>query len=70
MSVVRHYKADFPGGPVVKNLPCNVGDTGSIPGRAIKIPHARHRGDLRTQQAKVGVGQIERVALKHTHCHM
>ena len=23
---------DFPGGPVVKNLPANVGDTGSIPG--------------------------------------
>ena len=23
---------DFPGGPVVKNLPVNVGDTGSIPG--------------------------------------
>ena len=22
----------FPGGPVVKNLPCSVGDTGSIPG--------------------------------------
>ena len=25
-------KWDFPGGPVVKNLPANVGDTGSIPG--------------------------------------
>jgi len=23
---------DFPGGPVVKNLPANAGDTGSIPG--------------------------------------
>ena len=23
---------DFPGGPVVKNLPCNAGDMGSIPG--------------------------------------
>ena len=23
---------DFPGGPVVKNLPVNAGDTGSIPG--------------------------------------
>ena len=22
---------DFPGGPLVKNLPCNAGDTGSIP---------------------------------------
>ena len=24
---------DFPGGAVVKNLPANAGDTGSIPGR-------------------------------------
>ena len=23
---------DFPGGPVVKNLPANAGDTGLIPG--------------------------------------
>ena len=25
-------KSDFPGGPVVKNLPVNAGDPGSIPG--------------------------------------
>ena len=25
-------KGDFPGGPVVKNLPANAGDMGSIPG--------------------------------------
>ena len=31
---------DFPGGPVVKNPSCNAGDTGSIPGRGTKIPHA------------------------------
>ena len=31
--------ADFPGGPVVKNLPSNAEDTGSIPGRGTKIPH-------------------------------
>ena len=31
---------DFPGGPVVKNLPSNAGDTSSIPGRGSKIPHA------------------------------
>ena len=32
-----HYKTytrDFPGGTVVKNLPANAGDTGSIPGPA------------------------------------
>ena len=29
----------FPGGPVVKNLPSNSGDVGSIPGQGTKIPH-------------------------------
>ena len=28
---------DFPGGPVVKNLPSNAGDAGAIPGRGTKI---------------------------------
>ena len=31
---------DFPGGPVVKNLPPNEGDAGSIPGWGTNIPHA------------------------------
>ena len=31
---------DFPGGPVVKNLPSNARDTGSIPGWGTKISHA------------------------------
>ena len=31
---------DFPGGPVVKNLPHNAGDANSIPGRRTKVPHA------------------------------
>ena len=31
---------DFPGGPVVKNLPCNSEDTSSIPGQETKIPGA------------------------------
>ena len=31
---------DFPGGPVVRNPPYNVGDTGSILGWGTKIPHA------------------------------
>ena len=31
---------DFPGGPLVKNLPCNTGDMGSIPGGGTKIPQA------------------------------
>ena len=31
---------DFAGVPVVKNLPCNAGDLGSIPGCKTKILHA------------------------------
>ena len=31
---------DIPGGPVVKNLPCNAGGTGSISGQGTKIPCA------------------------------
>ena len=34
---------DFPGGPVVKNPPCNVGDLGSLPWRGTKTPHATER---------------------------
>ena len=36
----RFELRDFPGGPVVKNLPYNAGDSGSIPGQGTKIPHA------------------------------
>ena len=32
---------DFPGGPVVKTLPSNAGDVGSIPGQRTKKPHAK-----------------------------
>ena len=31
-------KEDFPGGPVVKNLPSNAGHESSLPGRGAKIP--------------------------------
>ena len=31
---------DFPGGPVVKNMPCNAGDIVLISGGGTKIPHA------------------------------
>ena len=30
----------IPGGPVIKNLPSNAGDMGSIPGWGTKISHA------------------------------
>ena len=40
---VRYFSylsMDFPGGPVVKNLLCDAGDAGSMPGGETKIPRA------------------------------
>ena len=31
---------DFPNGPVIKNAPCNAGETPSTPGLGTKISHA------------------------------
>ena len=36
----KALQRDFPGGPVVKNLPSNAGDMRSTPGQGTKIPHA------------------------------
>ena len=40
------HSLDFPGGPVVKNLPANAGDVGAIPGMGryhmpLLIPYSR-----------------------------
>ena len=34
------YCRNFPGGPVVRNPPCNAGDMGSIPGQRTEVPYA------------------------------
>ena len=44
---------DFPVGPVVKNLPRNSGDVGSIPGPGTKIPHASEQLSLCTTTESV-----------------
>ena len=43
---------DFPGGPVVKTPPSNMGGAGSIPGREVKSPHA-----LRPKKRKRNIKQ-------------
>ena len=40
-TVKNSYSQDFPGGPVIKNLPSNVGDVHSIPGQGTKITRAK-----------------------------
>ena len=37
---VYNLWGDFPGGPVVRDLPCNAEAADSIPGQGTKIPHA------------------------------
>ena len=34
---LKKLHRDLPGGPVVRNLPCNAGDAGSISGQGTKI---------------------------------
>ena len=60
-------KQGLPGGPVVKNSPCNAGDWGLIPGQGTKIPHpagqlslsatprepTRHNQRVHSQQQKI-----------------
>ena len=40
---------DFPGGPVVKKLPCNAGDAGSMLCPGTKTPHATEQLGLTLQ---------------------
>ena len=42
------YNGDFPGGPVVKNLPSHAGDMGSVPGWGAKISQAMEQLSLST----------------------
>ena len=37
---IKDHEREFPGCPVVRNPPSNVGNVGSIPGRGSKVPHA------------------------------
>ena len=39
---IRINTRGLPGGPVVKNPPSNAGDSGWIPRRGTKMPHAGH----------------------------
>ena len=41
-------RRDFPGGAMVRNLPANAGDMGSIPGQGTKTPHASGQLNPRT----------------------
>ena len=65
---------DFPHGLVVKNLPCNTGDMGSIPGQGTRVPHAveqpspctttRESMHLNERSRKTSCGQINKYIFK------
>ena len=38
-NLILNCSQDFPNGPMVKNLPSSIGNTGSIPGLGTKIPY-------------------------------
>ena len=54
---------NFPGGPLVKNLPCNAGDVGLLPAWGTKIPHAAE------QLSHVCHKYWSLRALESTHCN-
>ena len=54
-SIGRH--GEVPGGPVVKNLPCNAEATGSILGLGARIPHA-------SEQLSTGAASTEAQMLR------
>ena len=49
----NHIFRDFPGSPVVKNLPYNAVDAGSIPAQGTKIPRASGQLSLCTTTTKL-----------------
>ena len=46
ISSIKWLQRDFPGGLVVKNLPCNAGDASSIPGWGKKSPFFSEKPSL------------------------
>ena len=49
---------------MVKNLPCNAGETGSIPGQGAKIRHALEQLSLCTTTTEVCMLQLRLMAAK------
>ena len=45
------YPGDFPGGPLVKELPSNAGEMGSISDQGTKIPYVRELPSLHTLES-------------------
>ena len=66
--IPKYLTRDFPGGPVVKNLPCHAGDAGSIPGQGTKIPHAEGQLSLHATSREKPECQNSFAAMKDPAC--
>ena len=58
------FLGDFPHGLAVKNLPCNAGGVGAIPGHGTKISHATEQLSTHTHIHKAGDGEVYKVTKK------
>lgn len=53
----KYKLQDFPGLPVVRDLPCNAEDSGSIPGRGTKFPQAILHSQKENGKKKITTGR-------------
>ena len=68
--LINEKNRDVPGGPVVKNLPCNAEDTGLIPGWGAKILHAaEHQGPCITTTEPTPQAESPRATTTEAHVH-
>ena len=56
---------NFPGGPVVKTSPSNVGSEGSIPDQGAKIPHALWPKNQNIKQKHIVTNSIKTFKMVH-----
>ena len=73
-ALVRSQTRDFPGGPVVANLPASAGDVGSIPGLGgahrlwSLCPRAKGLHLLKPECLNPELGDRSHASEKHVHC--
>ena len=65
---VKTTVSNFPGGSVVKNLPSNARDAGSIPGQGTNIPHASEQLSAATTEAACS-GACKPTTREKPSCH-
>ena len=63
----RPDQNDFPDGPVVKTLPHNAADMGSISGPGAKIPHALWPKNQNVSGNNIVANSIKTLKMVHTH---